>query len=147
MSLPQSLTDLGFKLMGGLHRAVLQLSGGRVGGTIAGMPVVELRTTGRTSGQQRSTTLTAPIADESRVVLVASKGGADRDPDWYRNLVANPEVEVEFGDDRFTATAVPITSGPERDRLYAAQVAVQPGFADYEKATTRVIPIVELRRS
>ena len=53
---------------------------------------------------------------------------------------------MEFGDDRFTATAVPITSGPERDRLYAAQVAVQPGFADYEKATTRVIPVVELRR-
>jgi hypothetical protein len=58
----------------------------------------------------------------------------------------NPLVEVEFGDDRFTATAVPITPGPERDRLYAAQVAVQPGFGDYEKATTRVIPVVELRQ-
>ena len=79
--------------------------------------------------------------------MIASKAGAPTSPDWYHNLLANPEVEVEFGDDRFTATAVPIISGPERDRLYAAQVAVQPGFADYEKATTRVIPVVELRRS
>ena len=55
--------------------------------------------------------------------VVASKAGAPTSPDWYHNLVANPEVEVEFGDDHFSATAVPIVSGPERDRLYAAQVA------------------------
>ena len=61
--------------------------------------------------------------------VVASKAGAPTSPDWYHNLVANPEVEVEFGDEHFSATAVPIVSGPERDRLYAPQVVVQPGFA------------------
>ena len=141
MSLPQSLTDLGFKLMGRLHRAVLQLSGGRVGGTIAGMPVVELRTTGRTSGQPRSTTLTAPIADESRVVLVASKGGADRDPDWYRNLVANPEVEVVIAGRRPPMRAR--TASPqEKAELWPRVVAANPGYDGYQHRTQRDIPLV-----
>ena len=86
------------------------------------------------------------MLDDGTLYVVASKAGAPTSPDWYHNLLANPEVEVEFGDEHFEATAVPITSGPERDRLYAAQVAAMPGFADYEKSTTRVIPIVELRR-
>src|ERR1700722_2533673 len=141
MSLPQSLTDLGFKLMGGLHRAVLQLSGGRVGGTIAGMPVVELRTTGRTSGQQRSTTLTAPIADESRVVLVASKGGADRDPDWYRNLVANPEVEAIIAG-RNRPLRARTASPPEKAELWPRVVAGNPGYDNYQPRTQRDIPLV-----
>ena len=141
MSLPQSLTDLGFKLTGRLHRAVLQLSGGRVGGTIAGMPVVELRTTGRTSGQQRSTTLTAPIADESRVVLVASKGGADRDPDWYRNLVANPEVEVIIAG-RNRPLRARTASPQEKAELWPRVVAANPGYDNYQRRTQRDIPLV-----
>jgi deazaflavin-dependent oxidoreductase (nitroreductase family) len=119
---------------------------GKVGGGFAGAPVVLLTTTGAKSGEKRLNPLVALVEGENFYVF-ASKAGAPTSPDWYHNLVANPEVEFEFGDDRFTATAVPITSGPERDRLYAAQVAVQPGFADYEKATTRVIPVVELRRT
>jgi deazaflavin-dependent oxidoreductase (nitroreductase family) len=115
---------------------------GKVGGGFAGAPVVLLTTTGAKSGAKRVNPLVALLEGDDMYVF-ASKAGAD----WYHNLVANPQVEVEFGDDRFTATAVPITSGPERDRLYAAQVAVQPGFADYEKSTTRVIPVVQLRRA
>jgi deazaflavin-dependent oxidoreductase (nitroreductase family) len=107
---------------------------------------VLLTTTGAKSGATRVNPLVAFLKGDDMYVF-ASKAGAPTRPDWYHNLVANPQVEVEFGDDRFTATAVPITSGPERDRLYAAQVAQQPGFADYEKATTRVIPVVELRRA
>ena len=118
---------------------------GVVGGGFAGAPVVLLTTTGAKSGNKRVNPLVG-FLDDGTLYVVASKGGAPTNPDWYHNLLANPEVEVEFGDDRFKATAVPIVSGPERDRLYAVQVAAQPGFADYEKATTRVIPIVELRR-
>jgi deazaflavin-dependent oxidoreductase (nitroreductase family) len=119
---------------------------GKVGGGFDGAPVVLLHTTGAKSGQRRVNPLVALVQGDT-LYVVASKGGAPTNPDWYHNLVANPEVEVEFGDDRFEATAVPITGGPERDHLFAAQVAAQPGFADYEKATTRVIPVVELRRS
>ena len=118
---------------------------GMVGGGFAGAPMVLLTTTGAKSGTQHVNPLVG-FLDDGTLYVVASKAGAPTNPDWYHNLLANPEVEVEFGDERFKATAVPIVSGPERDRLYAVQVAAQPGFADYEKATTRVIPIVELRR-
>jgi deazaflavin-dependent oxidoreductase (nitroreductase family) len=119
---------------------------GKVGGGFAGAPMVLLTTTGARSGRTRVNPLVALVEGDT-LYVVASKAGAPTSPDWYHNLVAHPDVEVEFGDERFSATAVPIVSGPERDRLYAAQVSVQPGFADYEKATTRVIPVVELRRS
>ena len=109
--------------------------------------VVLLTTTGAKSGKKRVNPLVRALVQGDTLYVVASKAGAPTSPDWYHNLVANPEVEVEFGDEHFSATAVPIVSGPDRDRLYAAQVAVQPGFADYEKATTRVIPVVELRRT
>jgi deazaflavin-dependent oxidoreductase (nitroreductase family) len=130
------------------NRAVIEefrANHGKVGGGFAGAHMVLLTTTGAKSGEKRVNPLVG-LVDGETLYVVASKAGAPTSPDWYHNLLANHEVEVEFGDDRFEATAVPIVSGPERDRLYAAQVAVQPGFADYEKATTRVIPIVELRR-
>jgi deazaflavin-dependent oxidoreductase (nitroreductase family) len=131
------------------NRAVIdefRANHGKVGGGFAGATMVLLTTTGAKSGEKRVNPLVG-LVDDGTLYVVASKAGAPTSPDWYHNLVAHPEVEVEFGDERFEATAVPIVSGSERDRLYAAQVAVQPGFADYEKATTRVIPIVELRRS
>jgi deazaflavin-dependent oxidoreductase (nitroreductase family) len=130
------------------NRAVIEefrANHGQVGGGFAGALMVLLTTTGAKSGEKRVNPLVG-LVDGGTLYVVASKAGAPTSPDWYHNLLAHPEVEVEVGDERFEATAVPIVSGPERDRLYAAQVAVQPGFADYEKATTRVIPIVELRR-
>jgi deazaflavin-dependent oxidoreductase (nitroreductase family) len=134
--------------MSDFNRAVIEefrANDGKVGGGFAGAPMVLLTTTGAKSGEKRVNPLVG-LVDDGTLYVVASKAGAPTSPDWYHNLLANPEVEVEFGGDRFEATAVPIVSGAERDRLYAAQVAAQPGFADYEKATTRVIPIVELRR-
>jgi deazaflavin-dependent oxidoreductase (nitroreductase family) len=134
--------------MSDFNRAVIEefrANHGAVGGGFAGAPMVLLTTTGAKSGKKRVNPLVS-FSDGGNLYVVASKAGAPTNPDWYHNLLAHPEVEVEFGDDRFEATAVPITSGPERDRLYAVQVAAQPGFADYAQATTRVIPIVELRR-
>src|SRR5215469_16130411 len=80
------------------HRVLLKLSGGRFPKKIAGMQTVELTTIGRKSGQRRATLLTSPLYGEDRVVLVASKGGYSDDPMWYKNLVANPEVEINVGD-------------------------------------------------
>jgi len=114
-------------------------------GAFGDVPVVLLTTTGAKSGQKRVNPLAA-LVEGDKLYVFASKAGAPANPDWYHNLVANPEVEVEFGDERFGAAATPIT-GPERDRLFATQVAQNPVFGDYEKATERVIPVVELRRT
>ncbi|WP_225728555.1 MULTISPECIES: nitroreductase family deazaflavin-dependent oxidoreductase [unclassified Nocardia] len=123
--------------------AEFHANGGKVGGPFAGKDLLLLTSTGAKSGLPRTNPL-AFIRDGDRVVIIASKAGAPTNPDWYYNLLANPEATVEIGTERFRATATPITSGPERDRLYAAMVSVMPGFADYEKNTTRVIPVVVL---
>ena len=94
MDLQQYLVDISLKTMSQIHRAIVHLTGGQVLGSAFGMPVVELHTVGRKSGQPRSTMLTAPVIEGDRVVLVASKGGDDRDPDWYRNLIAHPDIEL-----------------------------------------------------
>ena len=91
MDLQQCLADISLKTMSQIHRAIVHLTGGQVLGSAFGVPVVELHAVGRKSGQPRSTMLTAPVIEGDRVVLVASKGGDDRDPDWYRNLIAHPD--------------------------------------------------------
>jgi len=117
---------------------------GVVGGQFEGATLVLLTTTGARTAQTRVNPL-ATLVEGDTLYVFASKAGAPTNPDWYHNVLAHPEVQVEFGDDRFDAVASPVT-GPERDRLYAAQVERMPGFGDYEKATERVIPVVELRR-
>src|SRR5690606_8509459 len=92
------LTDALMVGMNLLHRAVLALTGGRIGWKLGPMTAVELHTVGRRSGKRRSTMLSAPISDDGRIVLVASKGGDDRHPQWYQNLVTNPEVELRVRD-------------------------------------------------
>jgi deazaflavin-dependent oxidoreductase (nitroreductase family) len=118
---------------------------GAVGGPFAGAPMVLLTTTGAKSGAKRVNPLAAQPADDGVLYVFASKGGAPTNPDWYHNVLAHPDVEVEFGDERFAAVATPVT-GAERDRIFAEQVTRMPGFGDYEKKTSRVIPVVELRR-
>ncbi len=117
---------------------------GVVGGGFAGATVVLLTTTGAKSGQSRVNPLVCLPKDDTLYVF-ASKGGAPTNPDWYYNLKAHPTVTVEFGDDSFSATASEIT-GEERDKLYAEQVTRFPGFGDYEKQTTRTIPVIALHK-
>jgi deazaflavin-dependent oxidoreductase (nitroreductase family) len=120
-------------------------NGGKVGGGFAGMPMVIIHTKGAKSGQPRENPLAALVEDDGTLYIFASKGGAPTNPDWYHNIVANPEVQVEFGDDTFTADATVLT-GAKRTEIYDRQKTLVPGFADYETNTTRVIPVVALTR-
>jgi deazaflavin-dependent oxidoreductase (nitroreductase family) len=143
MTLQHALADAGLKTMSRVHRAILQASGGRVLRSAFGMPVVELHTVGRTSGRPRSTMLTAPVADGDRVVLVASKGGDDRDPDWFRNLVAQPEIELTIattGERRPMRARV--ASEAEKAELWPRVVAAYKGYGGYQRRTQRDIPVV-----
>jgi deazaflavin-dependent oxidoreductase (nitroreductase family) len=117
---------------------------GKLSGHFAGAPLMLLTTTGAKTGRQHTT----PIVyqpDGDRVLVFASKAGADTNPAWFHNLVANPVVTVEVPGDRYEARAV-VIAGAERDRLFDAQKARMPGFADYERKTTRKIPVVALER-
>ena len=119
-------------------------NGGKVGGRFEGARMMLLTTTGAKSGEAR----TKPVVyttDGDRFVVIASKGGAPTNPDWFHNLVADPEVILEVGGERFPARAT-VTSGEERRRLYDAQAALMPGFAEYAQKTTREIPVVVLDR-
>jgi len=117
---------------------------GRVGGRFEGAPLLLLTTTGRRSGEHRTNPMMY-LADGDRLLVFASKGGAPTHPDWYRNLVANPQVTVEVGTETFPAHAT-VLEGEERDRLYAEQSRRYPGFGEYQRNTSRVIPVVALVR-
>jgi deazaflavin-dependent oxidoreductase (nitroreductase family) len=98
-------------------------------------------------GAKSGTPRTYPLAyhrDGDRLVVAASKGGAPANPDWYANIAATGEADVEIGNKRFTARATAIPEGPERDRLYAHHAELMPGFRDYEHKTERTIPVVVL---
>lgn len=120
-------------------------TGGKAGGVFEGKPLVLVHHTGAKSGIERIAPLVA-LLDDGRIYVFASKGGADTDPDWYRNLVAHPEITVELGTDTFAASAR-VLEGDERDSVYAKQVAVEPQFGEYQCKTERVIPVVELVRN
>jgi len=118
---------------------------GKVGGYFAGANMLLLHTIGAKSGQARTNPLVY-VTDGDRLVVIASKGGADSNPDWYYNVLANPTVTVELGSEQFQARATPVTQEPERSRLYAKMVAHRPGFAEYEQKTRRKIPAIVLER-
>jgi deazaflavin-dependent oxidoreductase (nitroreductase family) len=135
------LTDAQMKTMNFVHRAVLMVSGGRLGNNLGSMQVVQLRHAGRTSGKSYSTMLTAPIVEDGTYVLVASKGGDDRDPQWYRNIVAEPEIELVVGDDVLPMTAR-TASDEEKAELWPKITATYKGYAGYQNKTERNIPVV-----
>lgn len=119
-------------------------NGGVVGDPFTGATVVLLTTKGAKSGATRVNPLVALVEGET-VYVFASKGGAPTNPDWYYNLIAQPEVHLEIGTESYVAVASEVT-GAERDEIYERQVAVQPGFGTYRDQTTRVIPVIALRR-
>ncbi len=120
-------------------------TGGKAGGIFEGKPLVLVHHVGAKSGVERIAPL-VPLLDGDRIFIFASKGGADTNPDWYHNLVAHPNTVVELGSETFPVT-VRVLAGAERDDIYAKQSAVEPQFAEYQRKTTRVIPVLELQRA
>jgi deazaflavin-dependent oxidoreductase (nitroreductase family) len=140
---PKQLIEVGAWMLENGHRAILKATGGRFPKRLLGMQPVELHHTGRSSGQPRSTLLTAPIFEPDRVVLVASKGGHPDHPDWYKNLVAHPDVELTANDERRPMRAH-TASAEERAQLWPEVVAVYRGYEGYQRSTDREIPVVIL---
>lgn len=136
-----SLTDTGAKLMNLGHRLVLTVSGNRLLAKPFGMPLVELHTTGRKSGLPRSCYLTTPVYDSKQVVLIASKGGDDRNPDWYHNLEARSDASLVINGQRHAVHAR-TASAAEKAELWPKIVASYKGYAGYQKRTDRDIPVV-----
>jgi deazaflavin-dependent oxidoreductase (nitroreductase family) len=141
MAVKETLTDIQMKGMNAVHKTVLKLSGGRLLNSFGTMKVVELHTVGRTSGKKRTTMLTAPIHEDGNYVLVASKGGDDRDPDWYRNLVANPDIELTIDGKTLEMTAR-VASDEEKAEMWPRIVEAYKGYAGYQEKTDREIPVV-----
>jgi deazaflavin-dependent oxidoreductase (nitroreductase family) len=119
-------------------------NGGKVGEPFEGAPMILITHKGAKSGVERTTPLVY-TRDGDRLVIIASKAGAPSHPAWYHNLVANPDVTVEVGTERFAARAS-VVSGDERKRLYDAQAALMPNFKEYQDKTSREIPVVVLTR-
>lgn len=133
---------MAFKAMNSIHRVILKATGGRLGNNLLNMPVVELTVTGRKSGQPRTTMLTTPLELDNGFVLVASKGGVDRHPDWYLNLEANPEVEVALSGKPARPAVARITSGEERAELWDKLTSKHRNYAGYQRKTDREIPVI-----
>jgi len=117
---------------------------GKVGGQMAGLPLLLLTTTGAKTGRA----LTKPLAytkDGDRIFVIASFAGSPNNPAWFNNLVVNPTVTVEVGSERFQARAL-VTTGEERQRLFNTQADKIPIFHDYQKKTARQIPVVVFER-
>ena len=120
---------------------------GKVGGMFEGRTLLLLHHRGAKSGAERVNPLAYQRLDDDSVAVFASKGGAPTNPDWYHNLVANPDITVEIGTDSFPARAR-VATGEERERIWEKQKADWPGFADYEQtAGSRTIPVVVLEKA
>jgi len=120
-------------------------NGGKVGGPFEGSTLLLLHTNGAKSHAHRINPVVYLSLDD-KIYVFASKAGADTNPDWFHNLVAEPNVTVEIGSEKFQATAKTLPSD-ERDRVYAIQANRLPNFAEYQAKTTRIIPVVELVRT
>lgn len=137
--------EFDFKAMNAPIIEEFRANGGKCGGWFEGAHMLLLHTTGRKSGAEHITPLVY-LPDGDRYIVFASKGGAPADPDWYRNMVAKPEVTIEVGTETFAATAT-VLGEPERTEKYAAQVKAFASFAEYEQKAGRVIPAIALTRA
>lgn len=138
-----SVKDLMARGVNVVHRSIVKGTGGRIGGTGFGMPVVMLTTTGRKSGKERTVMLTSPVNDDKRVVLVASYGGDDRHPAWFLNVRDNPDVELEMKGKKRRMVAH-VADADEKATLWPEVIAAYKGYAQYQTKTERDIPLVIL---
>jgi deazaflavin-dependent oxidoreductase (nitroreductase family) len=133
------------ELFGQQHVARYRDTAGEVGHDWRGATVLLLTTTGRRSGESRTTPLIYQPYDGSYLV-VASKGGAPEPPAWYRNLEENPEVEVQVRGDRFRAHAR-TAEADEKPDMWRTMTAIWPAYDSYKEKTEREIPVVVLERT
>lgn len=137
-------SDLQLKTMNVIHKALITLSFGKLGQKISGMPVLKLTTVGRKSGEARTVMLTSPVQVGDALVIVASKGGEDTHPAWYLNLLAKPEVQVDWKGEGFKPMVATIATAAEKADLWPKIVAAYKGYGGYQKRTERDIPLVFL---
>lgn len=143
MALENQIRDTLLRLMNTGHRILLTATGGRIGTTFASMAAYTVTTTGRKSGQPRQVILTAPVQGDGTYVFVASKGGDDRHPEWYRNMVANPTFTIEPVDGGETISLVARTASvDEKAELWPQIVAAYKGYDRYQNSTDRDIPVI-----
>jgi deazaflavin-dependent oxidoreductase (nitroreductase family) len=117
---------------------------GEMSEQMGGTPLLLLETTGARSGQPRTKPLVY-YSENGRLFIFATKAGAPSNPDWYYNILADPEVTVELGTEKFPATGV-VLGEEERAHIYTKLAALSERFAEYERSTTRKIPVIELVR-
>jgi F420H(2)-dependent quinone reductase len=140
--------DLFWKIFGAStqgHVAIFRLSGGRIGGKMVGGPILLLHHTGAKSGKKRVSPLLY-LPDGDRMVIVASKGGYTKNPGWFHNLMANPDIDVELPREGKVAVHARKATSEERAELWPRVVDLYSGYADYQKSTSREIPLVVLGR-
>jgi len=133
------------KRVNDLFMRALRENKGKVPGELEAIPGLIITTIGAKTGEKRAVPLAYQIID-GRLVIVASMAGANRNPPWFHNLVKNPQVLVEMNGESFETTAV-VTEGDDRTYLYNKVAAVLPAFKEYATRTSRVIPVVELKRA
>lgn len=143
MNAPAPVVDFGFRLLNRFHRAVVRASAGRLGRRAFGMSVIELHTRGRRTGLERTTLLTVPVVTDDGLVVVASKGGDHRDPQWLGNLVAHPRVEVTL-DGRRRPVRARVLAPDEATDLWPRVIARYRPYAAYRARAGREIPLVLL---
>ena len=137
-------SDLQLKAANAFHRSLLKISCGRLGWRLGGMPVVELTTTGRKSGQSRTVMLTSPLQEGNATVIVASRGGDDHHPAWFLNLRDQPDVQAAIGGKPKQAMRARVATAEERAVLWPKVTAAYKGYGDYQTKTDREIPLVLL---
>lgn len=137
-------SDSFLKSMNRIHRVLIAVSGGRAGRSFSGMPVVELTTTGRRSGQPRSCMLTSPYQEGDHTYVVASRGGDDQNPAWFLNLTDNPVVTVSIQGGPARSMRAEVADAEERARVWPVITSKHANYAGYQKRTQREIPLVIL---
>jgi deazaflavin-dependent oxidoreductase (nitroreductase family) len=138
-------SDLQFKVMNTFHRGLLKITGGRFGWRGGGMPMLQLTTVGRRSGQRRTVMLASPVQEGETLVIVASRGGDDHHPAWFLNLRDHPDVEVAFAGAPSKPMKARVATQSERAALWPQVTAASKGYAGYQTKTDRQIPVVLLQ--